>query len=135
MVDFNLQAYNVRQTDQRYSGWANTSWLGVAFDYNQTPHNMGNDGHSIFQETALGVWSMSSSLRQALGDAADKTASAGRTYPLFSALLAPTFASAGNIDLTSMRQRGNVEFDLGKKLPFDLKLTYMRELKTGTRGY
>ena len=135
MVDFNLQAYNVRQTDQRYSGWANTSWLGVAFDYNQTPHNMGNDGHSIFQETALGVWSMSSSLRQALGDAADKTASAGRTYPFFSALLAPTFASAGNIDLTSMRQRGNVELDLGKKLPFDLKFTYMRELKTGTRGY
>ena len=25
-------------------------------------------------------------------------------------------------------------FDLGKKLPFDLQFTYMRELKTGARG-
>lgn len=134
-IDFNLQAFNVRQNDQRYTGWANLGWLGVSFDYNQTPHNMGNNGHSIYQETAPGVWSMSSTLRQALGATTDAKSNAARTFDYYTALLAPTFASAGDIDLGSMRKRGTVEFDLGKKLPFDLKFTYMRELKSGSRGY
>jgi hypothetical protein len=37
-------------------------------------------------------------------------------------------------DITSLRQRGDMEFDLGKKLPFDLQFTYLRELKTGSRA-
>jgi hypothetical protein len=132
-LDFNLRAYNVRQGDQRYAGWANTGWLGVSFDYNQIPHNMGNNGRIIFAETAPGVWSMSSTLRKALGDAADATSTTGRTYPFYASLLAPTFAATNSIDISSMRQRGSVEVDLGKKLPFDLRVTYMRELKTGSR--
>ena len=46
-VDFNLFGYNVRQTDQRYNGWFNTSAFDLSFDYNQTPHNMGNGAHTI----------------------------------------------------------------------------------------
>ena len=46
-VDFNLFGYNVRQTDQRYNGWFNTSAFDLSFDYNQIPHNMGNDAHTI----------------------------------------------------------------------------------------
>jgi hypothetical protein len=134
VVDFNLQAYNVRQSDQRYTGWANFSWLGVAFDYNQTPHNMGNGAHLIFNETAQGVWSLSPTLRQGLATAAEATPTAGRTYAFYAPLLAPTFAAANSVDLSSLRQRGGVEVDLGKKLPFDLTFTYVRELKSGYRG-
>jgi hypothetical protein len=133
-VDFNLTAKDALQKDQRVNGWANFSWLGVRFDYNQTPHNMGNNAHVIFNEAAEGVWAMSQTLRQAIGDAADKTASAGRTYPYYQALLGPTFGSANLVDISSQRQRGNVELALGKKLPFDLTFSYMRELKTGYRG-
>ena len=50
------------------------------------------------------------------------------------ALLAPTFATAQTLDISSLRKRGTVTFDLGKQLPFDLSLTYMRERKTGYRG-
>jgi hypothetical protein len=134
MVDFNLDASKVRQSDQRYSGWANTAWFGLAFDYNQIPHNMGNDAQVIWSETGQGVWSMSSTLRQGLASAADSTASAGRTYPFYLGLLTPTFNAANHVDISSLRQRGTFDFDLGKKLPFDLSFTYMRELKTGFRG-
>jgi hypothetical protein len=133
-LDFNLLAYNVRQTDQRYTGWANFSALGVSFDYNQTPHNMGNNGHVFMTETAPGVWSMSGTLRQYLGDTIDNTASTSRNYPFYLSLFTPTLNAANSVDIIAMRKRGTVEVDLGKKLPFDLKFTYMREAKTGNRG-
>lgn len=133
-LDFNLQAYNVRQGDQRYTGWFNTSAFDVSFDYNQIPHNMGNDAHVIFSELAPGVWGMSASLRQALGGTVDATPTANRTVPFYDALMAPTFASTNSIDISSTRKRGTVELDLGKKLPFDLAFTYLRELKSGYRG-
>jgi hypothetical protein len=133
-VDFNLVARDALQKDQRFTGWANFAWVGVGFDYNQTPHNMGNDAHLIWQETAEGVWSMSQTLRQAIATTADATPSAGRVYPFYQTLLAPTFATANSVDLSSLRQRGNVDLDFSNKLPFNLNFTYMRELKSGYRG-
>jgi hypothetical protein len=135
MLDVNLLGYNIRQGDQRYMGWANFSWMNVGFDYNQIPHNMGNDAHLIWAETAPGVWSMSSTLRNALGNTADAAFPTSlRTYDFYNALLTPTFNAANLVDLSSMRQRGTTDFDLSKNLPFDLKFTYMREVKSGTRG-
>jgi hypothetical protein len=133
-LDVNLRAQNVWQEDQRYTGWANFSWLGMSFDYNQIPHNMGNDGHTLLSETVPGVWNMSGTLRKQLGDAVDAVATSGRNYPFYIGLLAPTLASANSVDLAGLRKRGDVEFDLGQKLPFDLAFTYMREVKAGTRG-
>lgn len=133
-VDFNLFGYNVRQTDQRYNGWFNTSAFDLSFDYNQTPHNMGNDAHTIMAELSQGVWGMSDTLQQSLGTTVNATPTAGRTTPFYDALLAPTFASAGSVDVSSTRKRGTAKLDLGKKLPLDLTFTYMRELKSGYRG-
>lgn len=134
-VDFALYGENVRQNDQRYFGSLSFAWGGLAFDFNQTPHNMGNNGASYLFETAPGVWSISPTLRKSLGGTADaKLPTSGRTYDFYNALLAPTFNSAGDIDVTSLRQRGVVEFNVGRNLPFDLNVTYMRELKTGYRG-
>jgi hypothetical protein len=59
---------------------------------------------------------------------------ASRTYPFYASLLAPTLAAAPYEDLTSLRRRGNLAVDLGKKLPFGLQFTYLRETKTGARG-
>jgi hypothetical protein len=132
---FTLWADNVRQSDQRYQGVASLPWLGMSFDYNQTPHNMGNDAHMIWQENAQGYWAMSSTLRAALGTKADTTLPTSlRTYDFYNTLLAPTFAANETLDISSQRERGTVTFDLGKKLPFDLSLTYMRERKAGYRG-
>ncbi len=131
---YSLFGSNISRADQRYTGQASTPWLGVAFDYNQIPHNMGNDGRTFFSETAPGVWSMSGTLRKALGDAVDAVPSAQRTYPFYTDLLAPTIAAAGTVDLSAQRDRGDVTLDLGKNLPFDLAFTYLRDVKTGYRG-
>jgi Putative outer membrane beta-barrel porin, MtrB/PioB len=133
-IDYALVGENIYQEDQRYRGWAGLSWLGVKFDYNSIVHNMGFSGRTLFTENAPGVWNMSAYLRKYLGDAVDAVPSTSRTYPFYLDLLSPTLAAAPYEDLTSLRQRGNVEFDLGKKLPFDLQFTYLRELKTGARG-
>ena len=132
--DFNVYGYNVRQGDQRYTGSLNTSVFGLTFDYNQTPHNMGNNGRSILSESGQGVWTMSSTLRQSLGATADATLpTSARTVTFYDALLGPTFASTNSVDISSMRKRGNVELDLSGKLPFSLTASYMRELKSGYR--
>ena len=133
-VDFNLFGNNVRQTDQRYNGWFNTSAFDLSFDYNQIPHNMGNDAHTIQAELSQGVWGMSDTLQQSLGTTVNSTPTAGRTVTFYDTLLGPTFASAGSVDVSSTRKRGTATLDLGKKLPFDLTFTYMRELKSGYRG-
>ena len=133
-VDFNLFGYNVRQGDQRYNGWFNTSAFDLSFDYNQIPHDMGNGAHAIMAELSPGVWGMSDTLQQALGKANDATPTAGRTVTFYDTLLGPTFASAGSVDVSSTRKRGTATLDLGKKIPFDLTFSYMRELKSGYRG-
>jgi hypothetical protein len=133
-TDFALLGKNISRSDQRYTGWATFSWLDVSFDYNQIPHNMGNNGQTIHTETAPGVWSMSQTLRGALGAAVDAVPAASRNYAFYLPLLSPTIASAGSVDISGLRQRGDVTFDLGGDMPFDLSFTYLRDVKTGARG-
>ena len=77
---------------------------------------------------------MSPTLRQSLGDAVDAVPAASRTYAFYDPLLAPTIAAANTYDISGLRQRGEVTFDLTRNTPFDLSFTYMREVKTGYRG-
>ncbi|MFB3855212.1 MAG: MtrB/PioB family outer membrane beta-barrel protein [Vicinamibacterales bacterium] len=133
-INFNLFAENVWQDDQRYTGWATTNWLGVRFDYNQVPHNIGFSGHTIHTQTGEGIWSINSTLRQQLGTTVEATPTTGRTYPFYATLLEPIIAAANTIDLAGVRKRGSVELDLAQQLPFGLAFTYMREVKTGSRG-
>lgn len=132
--DFAVFGQNVSKTDQRYTGWARLPGFGLTFDYNSIPHSMGNDARTIHTEIAEGVWSMNPTLRQALGDAVDAVPAASRIYPFYLALLGPTLATVNSVDITSLRQRGNIEVNLSDSLPFDLRLTYLREAKTGARG-
>ena len=64
-VDFNLTGQNVQQTNQRYFGSAKAFGFGVKFDYNQIPHNMGNDAHrsSTSRRPACGRWPTTCSRR------------------------------------------------------------------------
>ena len=133
-LDFKLFGYNVSQSDQRYTGWFKTSGFDLIFDYNQIPHNMGNGARTIEAEIGQGVWAMPDPLQRAIGAANDATPSAGRTVTFYDTLLDPVFASAGSVDISAVRKRGSATFDIGKKLPFDLSFTYMRELKSGYRG-
>lgn len=132
--NFALWGENVSQADQRYRGLALARWGGLRFDYNQIPHNMANNGKSIFVETAPGVWSMSTQQRQVLQNANDaQLPTSTRTALFYDALLAPVFAAANTVDLSSQRNRGTAEFAVGDNMPIDLAFTYMRELRSGYR--
>jgi hypothetical protein len=133
-IDFTLFGEKVRQQDQRYFGSLEMGLGAVRFDYNQTPHNMGNNGRTIYAQTAPGVWSLSPTLRQAFGSIADaKMPTTTRNFDFYTGLLSPSFAAANTIDLTSLRKRGVVELDLSKNLPIDLAVSYSREVKSGSR--
>ena len=133
--DLNLTGYNVQQTDQRYLGQVNAAGMGLKFDWNQIPHDMGNNGRPIFNESAPGVWTMADNLQQSLQNFLNtQLPTTTRTYDFYNALLAPTFASASLVDVSGARKTGNVELNLGEHLPADVTLSYRNESKTGYRG-
>ena len=128
---YKLLAERVSQPDQRYQGFVNANKLGVKFDYNQIPHNMGNSANSILIPTTPTQWTMSDTLRQTLGATVDAVLpTANRTYPFYSSLLGPTIDSAGQYDLSGQRKRADIVVDFAKSLQF----TYNRDYKSGWRG-
>lgn len=140
-VDFNLMARNIQQKDQRFFGNAKAFGFALKFDWNETPHAMGNGARTIFSNNTPGVWTMSPTLRQALqnavdlpGSGASSTTNVIRFLPYYQNLLAPTFATADLLDLNGQRRTGNVELNLGSHLPIDVTLLYRNDLKKGYRG-
>jgi hypothetical protein len=134
-VDFNLTGYNVQQSDQRFLGNLKGAGMSLKFDWNQIPHDMGNNARSMFDLSAPGVWTMPDNLQQVLQTAVDtKLPTTARTYDFYAPLLAPAFASANLFSLSSQRKTGNVELNLGNRLPFDMTLSYKNEIKDGYRG-
>lgn len=134
-VDFNLSGQNLSQTNQRYFGWAKAFGFGVKFDYNQIPHNMGNDAHLMYNQTAPGVWEMANPLQQSLQTALDtRLPTSTRNYDFYNGLLAPVFSAANLVDNSGLRKTGNVTLNFGEHLPFDLAVSYRNEIKDGYRG-
>jgi hypothetical protein len=132
MLDFRLFGYNVSQDDQRYTGWFKTKKFDLTVDYNQIVHNMGNDAHVIQTEIGQGLWAIADPLQQTIQTTVDTTSN--RSVDFYDKLLAPVFAAAGTVDISTMRKRTGATFDLSKSLPFKLSLSYVRELKDGYRG-
>ena len=134
-VDFNLTGQNVSLKSQRYFGSLKAKGFGIKFDYNQIPHNMGNGGHSVFAESAPGVWTAPVELRNALANTINAMLpTSARTVPWYQGVFAQTFAAAGLVDVSGVRKTGNVELNLGSHLPLPVTLTYRNEMKTGYRG-
>ena len=134
-LNFSLYGSNVSQSDQRYFGGLKAGGMALKYDYNQIPHNMGNDGHAIFAETSPGVWTASQTLRQTLQTANDtKLPTSARTYDFYATLFAPTLASTNRVDVSGVRKTTSMELNFGQHLPFDVTLAYKNELKTGYRG-
>jgi hypothetical protein len=132
---FDFRAFNVRQTDQRYTGLLQAGMMGVSFDLNQTPHNIGNNARTMFSESAPGVWTMSTTLRQALQTANDtRLPTSTRTVAFYDELLGPTLASTNVMDLAGLRKRGTAEVTYGgSDAAYALAVTYMRQVRSGYR--
>lgn len=134
-LDFDVTGYNVQQSDQRYLGQLNAGGMGLKFDWNEIPHDMGNGGRTIFNESAPGVWTLPDNVQLSLQNALNaQVPTTTRNYDFYNAQLAPLFASANLVDLSGARKTGSVELSLGKRLPADVTLSYRNESKTGYRG-
>ena len=135
-LDFNLFGYNVRQTDQRYNGlvqhlgrstcrstttrsrttWATTRTTIYGRD---CPGRLGHERHA------------------AAGARHRRRRDADRRRGPCRSTSAPRARRSRRPAASTSRacaSAGRPTFDLGKKLPFDLTFTYMRELKSGYRG-
>jgi len=132
-LDISLSAQNVSRRDQRYTGTVVNQWFKVTFDYNEIMHNIGFAGRTLFNDTAPGVWSLSSTLRGLLQTKWDSTPSAQRTYPWLVDFWGPSLAAGNTVDVSLQRNRGTYAVELGRALGFDLKLSYIRETRKGTK--
>ena len=132
-LDFAIAGENVSQRDQRYTGSVDSPWFKVTFDYNQIMHNLGFAGRTLFNDTAPGVWSLSSTLRTLLQTKWDTTPSASRTYPWLLDFWGPSITAGNTVDVSLQRNRGTYAVELGRALGFDLKMSYIRETRKGAK--
>jgi len=130
---FALFAENISQGDQRTAGSIKGGWFNLSFDYNQIRHNIGNNGRSLFNETAPGVWSLSTTLRSLLQTTWDATPSATKIYPWLMDFWGPSLTAGVKADVSLQRNRGSFVADFGKGPGFGLQLSYQRETRTGAK--
>jgi len=126
---------NVKQTDQRFRMRLRDVKWTLEGDYNRIPHNFGNDGRTILEETAPGVWEVSDTIQEAFQNTLATTPSNVRgTYPFLLALVSPSLAAGNRIDVKLTRERGNLAFIAKPSDPWEFKVSYYRERRTGSRA-
>jgi MtrB/PioB family decaheme-associated outer membrane protein len=131
---FNLMGGNVQQSDAFYRGYVGNETWRVSGSYVAIPHNFGNDGKTLLQNTAPGVWEMSNTLQSAFQAAITAVPRAQVTYPFLANLVAPSLAAANVVDLALDRQRGNLVFRLTPSKPVNITISYFHEKRAGDRS-
>jgi len=126
---------NVQQTDQRFRMRLGEDKWKILGDYNRIPHNFGNAGRTLLQETSEGVWEMSDSLQRTFQNTLEATTPRSLiNYPFLLALVSPSLASANQVDIKLSRERGNVAFVMSPSDPVEFRVVYSRERRTGSRA-
>ncbi len=126
---------NVQQTDQRFRMRLGAETWKVEGDYNRIPHNFGNAGRTLLQETSEGVWQMSDSLQRTFQNTLEATTPRSLiNYPFLLAMVQPSLASANLVDIKLSRERGNVAFVMSPSDPVEFRVIYSRERRTGSRA-
>ncbi|MEO5761214.1 MAG: MtrB/PioB family outer membrane beta-barrel protein [Vicinamibacteria bacterium] len=126
---------NITQTDQRFRmRLGNETWR-VEGDYNRIPHNFGNGGHTLLEETSEGVWQISDTLQRSFQNTLESTVpKSAINFPFLLALVSPSLAAANTVDVKLTRERGNLTFISKPSSPIELKVIYSRERRTGSRA-
>ena len=124
------RATSGRATSATPAGRTSTGF-DVAFDYNQIPHNMGNDGARDLQRDRPGRLEHEPDAAQ--GDRHDTVDATPDGRPdlrlLHVAARADLRGRQPRRHLVAAPARQRRRSTVGKKLPFDLRFTYMRELQ------
>jgi MtrB/PioB family decaheme-associated outer membrane protein len=134
-VSWDFVGRNVRQRDQRF--WLSLEKGAVSLEgqYNQIPHNFGNDGHTILTNTREGVWEISDSTQRAFQTTLEAATPRSQiNFNFLNALVAPSVTAASSVDLGLQRERGNVAMKVTPDGPFAVKVAYFRERRVGDRA-
>jgi MtrB/PioB family decaheme-associated outer membrane protein len=134
-VRFDLRGQNVKQLDERYTGYLKTDFFAVSADYNSIVHRIGNDGRTMLTQQSPGVWRMSPMLQQTFQNIWESTANANRVFTTFVApLFTPSIVDGSTVDVQVLRERTDIVVDLARNQPFSAKVNYRREQRHGSGG-
>jgi MtrB/PioB family decaheme-associated outer membrane protein len=132
---WNFVGRDVQERDQRYWLDLRKGAFSIKGDYNQIPHNFGNNGHTLLENTSEGAWRMSDTLQRSFQTAITSVPQAQVTFPFLNNLVTPSLQSANAVDLSLQRERGRVAFKVAPADgPFDLTVAYFRERRVGDRA-
>ncbi len=134
---YDVTGENVRQDDARYRVRLGMSKLRLDIDYNQIPHRFGNGARTLYTPTAPGVLSIDDAVQRHCQTEVEnqlKIKPSGINFGFLSGVMDDHLASAAAIDLGLLRKRGNLEVRTPLGSPYDVRLTYFQENRTGTRA-
>jgi hypothetical protein len=134
-IRYDLRGENVKQLDERYTGYFKTDWFALNADYNSIVHRIGNDGRTFLIQQSPGEWRMSDTLQKAIQATWESTPTAQRVFTTFVVpLFAPSINEGSTVDVQVVRERTEVIADLARNQPFTIKLNYRREQRHGSGG-
>jgi MtrB/PioB family decaheme-associated outer membrane protein len=134
-IRFDLRGQNVKQLDERYTGYLKTDLFAVSADYNSIVHRIGNSGRTMLVQQSLGVWRMSPTLQQAFQNVWESTTNANRVFTTFVApLFTPSIFEGNTVDVKVQRERTDIVLDIAPNQPFSAKMNYRREQRHGSGG-
>jgi MtrB/PioB family decaheme-associated outer membrane protein len=132
---FDLRGQNVKQLDERYTGYLKTDLFAVSADYNSIVHRIGNDGRTMLVQQTPGVWRMSPTLQQTFQNIWESTTNANRVFTSFVApLFTPSIQDGSTVDVQVLRERTDIVVDLAPNQPYSAKVNYRREQRHGSGG-
>jgi MtrB/PioB family decaheme-associated outer membrane protein len=134
---YDVIAENVLQADARYRALAEPGSIAVEAEFVKIPHRFGNAAHTLLEQTGPGVLSISPTLRRTFQSEIERQFAANRAgvnYTFLNSLVSPSLAATGPIDLSLLRERGQVEMRLTRDKPLDVRLIYFQEKRRGTRA-
>ena len=132
---FDLRGQNVKQLDERYTGYLKTDLFAVSADYNSIVHRIGNSGRTMLVQQSPGVWRMSPTLQQAFQNIWESTTNANRVFTTFVApLFTPSIFDGNTVDVNVQRERTDIVVDVAPNQPFSAKMNYRREQRHGSGG-
>ena len=135
-VRYDVIVENGFQDDARYRLFADIGPIRIAGDYNLIPHRFGNDGKTLLHETSRGVLVIDDTIQRSNQTALEAQFAANRNainFGFLSNLVAPQLAAANEVDVALLRRRGSLEVGLTPDRPFDVKVSYFQERRTGDR--
>lgn len=134
---YDVRGRNVLQDDASYRLLLDPGAFSLTVDYERIPHRFGNNGRTLFHEAAPGQFVISDTLQQAHQDALTRQFTLNRTginFAFLNALVSPSLNAQSGIDLALGRDRGKAELRLTPDKPYDVRLTYFHEKRTGDRA-